>query len=898
MSNQTLNRMLDDFYPYAKEYLGFDKDAKISFASDKSNANKPLGKTAYYDPSNYSVTVYTDNRHPKDIMRSVSHELVHHAQNCRGDLSMSEDTGIGYAQNDDHLREMEREAYEKGNLCFRDWEDGIKSNLEPGTIYESRARRSKKSMNNFKTLNENFKSFLQQESEADSYQAGDKVKDLRNDTVGTVVEPMAGGAVIELEDGTIVKTRDKFLEKVEGEPMNEARMGEYGKMDAEQGLPPTKIGRGNPEYMEAYNAVLIARGEEPLDIQQPDQAYLDALRSGNLEEDNKEEYNGHLWENKIDKIVDMVMKEYGDHETQAQGGMVSSTYSSDPEMDQVADIAATVAEQGGGLMQVANALKDQGFSASLRAGVLMIDDKYFMGKPEKFDIGPDEPVQEVGPYVVGMMDNQMEEAVKTDGRSPSDVELVDKVAELMTSDPEFRILSPFVDKFIQYSKSGGAVESSLEAAVPEWVAGKHIFAIMKKAQGGQMEEGESRHNTPDFFDSDEEKEMMKKMSNKEFYDYVTRDKHTTANLRDEPSMGGGGPIDGMEGPFQYKSGAVLYYDPKEGKYYDRSRDQYLDNEEAAKLTMENTQMKLKNVNLREKVKTSVMNKLKEMYDDDDMYGDEDPYMAGLEAEFPWMKDKKKGAPSMDDVAAAEAAAAADAAAAGEFAVAPEEEEEEMPVTMKEEEIDFAEALRTRVTKRLQELSLSEEEQESTEKHDDDPALKGDQDELPDDLQKAIIDKSDDEGEKKEESLRDKVYRIVQETLNEEEHDDEDKEEVEEGKYKKEDDEKEEVEEGKYKKESDDEDKEEIDEGGMKYKKEDDEDKEEMEEGKYKKEDDSKDEEPEQEEVDEQIAANPQDFFRKLRNESKAVKTNNWNDSHKSKRSSMLNERLMKSWFNK
>ena len=67
--------MLDDFYPYAKEYLGFDKDASISFASDKDNAQNPLGKTAYYDPSNYSVTVYTDNRHPKDIMRSVSHEL-------------------------------------------------------------------------------------------------------------------------------------------------------------------------------------------------------------------------------------------------------------------------------------------------------------------------------------------------------------------------------------------------------------------------------------------------------------------------------------------------------------------------------------------------------------------------------------------------------------------------------------------------------------------------------------------------------------------------------------------------------------------------------------------------------------------------------------------------------
>ena len=125
----TFRELLDDFYPYAKKKLGFDKDAKIHFASDPSNGNMMLGKTAHYDPSDYTVTIYTDNRHPKDIMRSVSHELVHHAQNCRGDLSnMSEDAGQpGYAQNDSHMREMEREAYEKGNMCFREWEDNYKA---------------------------------------------------------------------------------------------------------------------------------------------------------------------------------------------------------------------------------------------------------------------------------------------------------------------------------------------------------------------------------------------------------------------------------------------------------------------------------------------------------------------------------------------------------------------------------------------------------------------------------------------------------------------------------------------------------------------------------------------------------------------------------------------------
>ena len=37
--------------------------------------------------------------------------------------------GEGYAQTDEHLREMEREAYEVGNMCFRDWEDSIKSTI-------------------------------------------------------------------------------------------------------------------------------------------------------------------------------------------------------------------------------------------------------------------------------------------------------------------------------------------------------------------------------------------------------------------------------------------------------------------------------------------------------------------------------------------------------------------------------------------------------------------------------------------------------------------------------------------------------------------------------------------------------------------------------------------------
>ena len=60
------------------------------------------------------------------MLRSISHELVHHRQNCDGEFDRDLDVGEGYAQRDDHLKEMERQAYEEGNMCFREWEDNYK----------------------------------------------------------------------------------------------------------------------------------------------------------------------------------------------------------------------------------------------------------------------------------------------------------------------------------------------------------------------------------------------------------------------------------------------------------------------------------------------------------------------------------------------------------------------------------------------------------------------------------------------------------------------------------------------------------------------------------------------------------------------------------------------------
>ena len=127
---------------YCRENMGYDTDPDVHYVTDKSNANSMLGTTAHYQPDKQIVTVYISNRHPKDALRSLAHELVHHAQNVRGDLQNTQ-TEEGYAQTNPHMRKMEEEAYLTGNMMFRDWEDTCKANQTlnlnlPSTIGENK----------------------------------------------------------------------------------------------------------------------------------------------------------------------------------------------------------------------------------------------------------------------------------------------------------------------------------------------------------------------------------------------------------------------------------------------------------------------------------------------------------------------------------------------------------------------------------------------------------------------------------------------------------------------------------------------------------------------------------------------------------------------------------------
>jgi len=89
---------------------------------DSENARDFFGKTAYYNPNNQTIVLYTEGRHPKDIVRSFSHEMIHHIQNLEGRLGNITTTNT---QEDDNLNDIEAEANLKGTMTFRNWTDSL-----------------------------------------------------------------------------------------------------------------------------------------------------------------------------------------------------------------------------------------------------------------------------------------------------------------------------------------------------------------------------------------------------------------------------------------------------------------------------------------------------------------------------------------------------------------------------------------------------------------------------------------------------------------------------------------------------------------------------------------------------------------------------------------------------
>ena len=209
----TLKPLVKQFMPFAQERMGFNKPPRLFLRQDEDNARNPLGKTAYYDPDQMSVTLYISGRHPKDIMRSLSHELVHHTQNCNGMFNDVGEMGEGYAQNDEHLREMEREAYEQGNLCFRDWEDGIRDTI----YFEHLQKGAKTKMSTKKWKDSELKGLLTEKwgFQMDLRKLNEEVTDDKQEELEEcgppMEEPMGMGGEVEVVDDMAVAEEPEAL---------------------------------------------------------------------------------------------------------------------------------------------------------------------------------------------------------------------------------------------------------------------------------------------------------------------------------------------------------------------------------------------------------------------------------------------------------------------------------------------------------------------------------------------------------------------------------------------------------------------------------------------------------------------------------------------------------------
>lgn len=121
-----------DYLKYLKEEKGLKIEPLPEIILDKNKQDLDVqAKTGDYNPVDKVLRVYTNDRHPKDVLRSFSHEMVHHMQ-CLEGKNLNVNTSV-LGENKE-LDALEAEAYLKGNLYFRQWTE--KRNNHPTFLAE------------------------------------------------------------------------------------------------------------------------------------------------------------------------------------------------------------------------------------------------------------------------------------------------------------------------------------------------------------------------------------------------------------------------------------------------------------------------------------------------------------------------------------------------------------------------------------------------------------------------------------------------------------------------------------------------------------------------------------------------------------------------------------------
>lgn len=106
------------------EGLNVSPFPKVELKWEEQEDTPVLSKTAYYAPQEMKVVLFCKDRHPKDVLRSYAHELIHHMQNLNGaEMGFTAEDNV---KDNDRLEKLESEAYLKGNIYFRKWTECLR----------------------------------------------------------------------------------------------------------------------------------------------------------------------------------------------------------------------------------------------------------------------------------------------------------------------------------------------------------------------------------------------------------------------------------------------------------------------------------------------------------------------------------------------------------------------------------------------------------------------------------------------------------------------------------------------------------------------------------------------------------------------------------------------------
>ena len=113
---------------YLTVYPNLTSVPKVKFLhNNKENASHIHTKTGYYDPNTKTIVIYTEGRHPRDIINTFSHEIIHYMQDLEGRLT---NINSDNTTQDDNLNNIEKQAYLEGSIMFRNYKDSIKENTK------------------------------------------------------------------------------------------------------------------------------------------------------------------------------------------------------------------------------------------------------------------------------------------------------------------------------------------------------------------------------------------------------------------------------------------------------------------------------------------------------------------------------------------------------------------------------------------------------------------------------------------------------------------------------------------------------------------------------------------------------------------------------------------------